>query len=350
VDLDIEPGEFVVFAGPSGCGKSMLLRMIVGLEDFSGGEIAIGGRAVNDVEPADRDVALVFQSYALYPHMTVRDNLPFGMRMNGNPKPDTNRREARAASIVRIDPLLDRLPKQLWGGQCQPVATRRAIVREFEVFLFDERLSNLDAELRFQMRVEIARLHAEPGATLTYVTHDQTVTMTPTPPIMLLRTSRVEQVGPPLQLYNDPANKFVAGFMGSPGMNFPEGETLGTAGGVTWSRLVNHGGSEIALPLHPLQRPGAAAAVVGSRPEQSVAAGQGDVDFALGLDVAKHLVATRYLYANTRAGEAVVVEVEASEAAQAGSRITVAVPAPKALAFESDGARLRRRPDPLGDP
>ena len=340
VDLEIGNGEFVVFVGPSGCGKSTLLRMIAGLEDTTGGEIAIGGRVVNDVEPAERGIAMVFQSYALYPHMTVRDNLSFGLRMNGNPREDTERRVAKAAGILRIDPLLDRRPKQLSGGQRQRVAIGRAIVREPEVFLFDEPLSNLDAELRVQMRVEIARLHSELGATMIYVTHDQTEAMTLANRIVVLRAGRVEQVGAPLELYGNPANQFVAGFIGSPRMNFLAAETIGSDGGRTRFRLINQGGVEIGLRLANPLLPGSPA-VVGIRPEHFVAAGRGDCDLQLTLDVAEHLGGTSYLYANTRGGEPVVVEGDGSETAQAGSRIAVSVLAARAFAFDADGVRLR---------
>ena len=186
-NIDIADGEFVVFVGPSGCGKSTLLRMIAGLEDISGGDIAIGGKVMNDVEPAERGIAMVFQSYALYPHMTVGQNLSFGLRMTGNPKDDTERRVKRASEILRISELMARRPKQLSGGQRQRVAIGRAIVREPQVFLFDEPLSNLDAELRVQMRVEISRLHKELGTTMIYVTHDQTEAMTRADRIVVLR-------------------------------------------------------------------------------------------------------------------------------------------------------------------
>ncbi|TIV29005.1 MAG: sn-glycerol-3-phosphate ABC transporter ATP-binding protein UgpC, partial [Mesorhizobium sp.] len=228
-NIDIADGEFVVFVGPSGCGKSTLLRMIAGLEDISGGDIAIGGKVVNDVEAADRGIAMVFQSYALYPHMTVGQNLSFGLRMNGNPKADTDRRVKRAAEILRIDELMQRRPKQLSGGQRQRVAIGRAIVREPQVFLFDEPLSNLDAELRVQMRVEISRLHKELGVTMIYVTHDQTEAMTLADRIVVLKAGNVEQIGAPLDLYDDPANRFVAGFIGSPKMNFLSAKVVDTS-------------------------------------------------------------------------------------------------------------------------
>ncbi len=241
VDLEISDGEFVVFVGPSGCGKSTLLRMIAGLEDISGGEISIAGKVVNDVEPADRGIAMVFQSYALYPHMTVEQNLSFGLRMNGNPKADTDRRVKKASEILRIEQLMERRPKQLSGGQRQRVAIGRAIVREPQVFLFDEPLSNLDAELRVQMRVEIARLHKELGVTMIYVTHDQTEAMTLADKIVVLRDGNVEQIGKPLDLYDDPANTFVAGFVGSPKMNFLAGRVVASKAGSATRRIDQSG-------------------------------------------------------------------------------------------------------------
>ena len=218
--LEVADGEFVVFVGPSGCGKSTLLRMIAGLEDTTDGEISIGGKVVNDVEPADRGIAMVFQSYALYPHLTVEQNLSFGLRHTGNPKEDTRRRVQRAAEILRIPDLMARRPRQLSGGQRQRVAIGRAIVRDPQVFLFDEPLSNLDAELRVEMRLQIAQLRRRLGATFIYVTHDQVEAMTLADTIVVLRAGVIEQVGAPLELYHRPANRFVAGFIGSPKMNF----------------------------------------------------------------------------------------------------------------------------------
>jgi len=219
VNLSIEPGEFCVFVGPSGCGKSTLLRMIAGLEETTGGQIQIGPRDVTRLDPSQRGVAMVFQTYALYPHMTVAENMGFGLKMNGHPKAEITEKVARASAILRLDEYLKRKPKALSGGQRQRVAIGRAIVRGPDVFLFDEPLSNLDAELRVEMRVEIARLHREIGATMIYVTHDQVEAMTLADKIVVLRGGRVEQVGAPLDLYRDPDNLFVAGFIGSPAMN-----------------------------------------------------------------------------------------------------------------------------------
>ena len=227
IDLEIENGEFCVFVGPSGCGKSTLLRMIAGLEETTEGSMSIGDRDVTRMDPAERGVAMVFQTYALYPHMTVRDNMGFGLKMNGHPKAEIAQKVAEATRILKLEEYLDRKPAALSGGQRQRVSIGRAIVRGPEVFLFDEPLSNLDAELRVEMRVEIARLHKEIGATMVYVTHDQVEAMTLADKIVVLRKGRIEQVGAPLDLYRDPDNRFVAGFIGSPAMNFLDGTTSG---------------------------------------------------------------------------------------------------------------------------
>jgi len=220
VDLHVDNGEFVVFVGPSGCGKSTLLRMIAGLEEITGGELYIGDKLCNAVEPRDRGIAMVFQSYALYPHMTVYDNVGFGLKLAGTPKEVRDRKIRDAARILQMEHLLERKPSQLSGGQRQRVAIGRAIVRQPEVFLFDEPLSNLDAALRVDMRMEISRLHNDLGATMVYVTHDQVEAMTLADKIVVLDGGVVQQVGAPIDLYQSPANLFVAGFIGSPKMNF----------------------------------------------------------------------------------------------------------------------------------
>jgi ABC-type sugar transport system ATPase subunit len=220
VDLQVAHGEFTVFVGPSGCGKSTLLRLICGLEEATSGDILIDGQRVNPLRAADRELAMVFQSYALYPHMTVRQNMAFGLENIGTPKAEVERRVNDAAVLLRLDALLQRKPTQLSGGQRQRVAIGRSIVREPKIFLFDEPLSNLDAELRVSMRGEIAALHRRLGATMIYVTHDQVEAMTMADKIVVLNAGRIEQVGAPLELYNKPANRFVAGFIGSPQMNF----------------------------------------------------------------------------------------------------------------------------------
>jgi len=223
VDIDIEDGQFAVLVGPSGCGKSTLLRMIAGLEQITRGQVLIGGRVVNDLTPKERDIAMVFQNYALYPHMTVRDNMAFSLMLAKQPKAVADQRVRRAADILGLGELLDRYPRQLSGGQRQRVAMGRCIVRDPQVFLFDEPLSNLDAKLRVQMRTEIKELHQRLKTTSVYVTHDQIEAMTMADRIVVMRDGRVEQTGSPLDLYDHPANQFVAGFIGSPAMNFLPG-------------------------------------------------------------------------------------------------------------------------------
>ena len=220
VDIDIEDGEFCVFVGPSGCGKSTLLRMVAGLEDISGGDLMIGDKRVNDLPPSARGVAMVFQSYAIFPHMTVRENVAFGLTIAGDSKAVKDAKVAEAARILQMEHLMDRRPSQLSGGQRQRVAIGRAIVRKPQVFLFDEPLSNLDAALRMDMRMEIGKLHQQLGATMIYVTHDQVEAMTLADKIVVLRDGLVQQIGAPMDLYHNPSNLFVAGFLGAPSMNF----------------------------------------------------------------------------------------------------------------------------------
>jgi sn-glycerol 3-phosphate transport system ATP-binding protein len=227
VEAEIADGEFVVIVGPSGCGKSTLLRMVAGLEEITGGEVAIGGRVVNALEPAERDIAMVFQNYALYPHMTVYDNMAYGLRNARVPKDEIERRVRKAAGILELDGLLERRPRQLSGGQRQRVAMGRAIVRQPQVFLFDEPLSNLDAKLRVQTRLEIQKLHGELGITSLFVTHDQVEAMTLAQRMIVMNAGRIEQIGTPEQVYGEPATTFVAGFIGSPPMNLLQGTARG---------------------------------------------------------------------------------------------------------------------------
>jgi multiple sugar transport system ATP-binding protein len=265
VSMDIEDGEFVTLVGPSGCGKSTLLRMLAGLEDISGGAIRIGGRIVNDVAPKERDIAMVFQSYALYPHMTVAENMGFALKLKGEGKAAIEKRVREAADILALGPLLDRLPKQLSGGQRQRVAMGRAIVRHPQVFLFDEPLSNLDAKLRVTMRAEIKDLHQRLKTTTVYVTHDQIEAMTMADRIVVMRGGNVEQIGKPLELYDRPVNTFVATFIGSPAMNLFEGSVVD-------GRFVT--GDGVSLPL-PAGYRGAMPAVYGIRPEHLTIAANG---------------------------------------------------------------------------
>ncbi|MCR8726474.1 ABC transporter ATP-binding protein [Frigidibacter sp. ROC022] len=270
VDLDVADGEFVAFVGPSGCGKSTMLRMIAGLEEITDGALSIGGRVVNELEPRDRDVAMVFQDYALYPHMTVRANIGFGLKMRGFKPSEINERIERAAGVLQISDLLDRKPGQLSGGQRQRVAMGRAIVREPAVFLFDEPLSNLDAKLRVEMRTQIKRLHAMLRTTMIYVTHDQTEAMTLADRVVVLRGGHIVQQGAPMELYSRPATRFVGEFIGSPQMNILTG-VLDRSGDVPRLRV-----GDQALPLGEIAAAEGARIDVGVRPEHLSIAAQGD--------------------------------------------------------------------------
>ena len=251
VDIEVPDGEFLVLVGPSGCGKSTLLRCIAGLESISGGELWIGDRQVNDVAPRDRDVAMVFQSYALYPHMTVRENMGFALMLAKRPQAELDAAVGEAARMLALEPLLSRYPRELSGGQRQRVAMGRAIVRRPKVFLFDEPLSNLDASLRTQLRVELKQLHLQLGTTMVYVTHDQVEAMTLADRIAVLNAGRLQQVGTPAELYADPANRFVAGFIGSPAMSFLRGVEPGVELGVRPHQVVLGGADPDAGPTLP---------------------------------------------------------------------------------------------------
>ena len=271
VSAEVADGEFVILVGPSGCGKSTLLRMIAGLENISGGEIAIGGRVVNNIAPKQRDIAMVFQNYALYPHMTVRENMAFSLKLAKAAQGDIDGHVGRAARILGLEPLLDRYPRQLSGGQRQRVAMGRAIVRDPQVFLFDEPLSNLDAKLRVQMRAEIKELHQRLSTTTVYVTHDQIEAMTMADKIVVMNNGRIEQMGAPLDLYDRPANRFVAGFIGSPAMNFLPGQIQDgafQAGNAAWplpNDAARANGAPVVYgirPEHMLLSPGGIPATV----------------------------------------------------------------------------------------
>src|SRR5438477_7225669 len=280
VNLQIRDKEFVVFVGPSGCGKTTTLRMIAGLEAISSGDISIDGNVVNDLAPMDRDIAMVFQNYALYPHMSVYDNMAFGLRMRKFEKPEIDRRVRHAADVLGIQPLLERRPRQLSGGQRQRVALGRAIVRNPRVFLFDEPLSNLDAALRVQMRVELKRLHDRLETTAIYVTHDQVEAMTLGDRVVVMKDGMVQQEGAPLALYQRPANRFVAGFIGSPAMNFIP-VTLEWSEHALWARAP---GLRVRIPpqkVEPLRRYADQRAILGLRPEAlHVALGSDAADYA----------------------------------------------------------------------
>jgi lactose/L-arabinose transport system ATP-binding protein len=335
VDLEIEHGEFTVFVGPSGCGKSTLLRMIAGLEECTGGELRIGGERVNEVEPSERGVAMVFQSYALYPHMTVRENMGFGLRMTGTPKAEIDQRVKAAADILQLGALLQRKPSQLSGGQRQRVAIGRAIVRNPKVFLFDEPLSNLDAELRVAMRVEIAKLHQELGNTMIYVTHDQTEAMTLADKIVVLRSGKVEQVGSPMKLYEDPDNAFVAGFIGSPKMNFFTG-TVGPDGAIS---LV--GGGTFKANLANSGLTAGETVQVGVRPEHFDWSEAPDVKIKILVEVIENLGGTSYLYGRLTTGESLVVEKREGQPIKPGETTEVGFRLADVRLFTKDGQRLR---------
>ena len=281
IDMQVTDGEFIVIVGPSGCGKSTLLRMVAGLEPITGGEIVIGERVVNTLEPKDRDIAMVFQNYALYPHMSVFDNMAYGLRIRGLAKDDIKARVDRAAAILELGALLDRKPRALSGGQRQRVAMGRAIVREPAVFLFDEPLSNLDAKLRVQMRLEIQKLHRRLGTTSLYVTHDQVEAMTLAQRMIVMNAGRAEQVGTPMDVYENPSTQYVAGFIGSPSMNFLAGRS-GGGGGIA----LDHGG---AVRHASGTAEAGREVIVGIRPEHLAPSGAADALFSGTVEVVEQL-------------------------------------------------------------
>jgi len=318
VDLKINDGEFIVFVGPSGCGKSTLLRMIAGLEPITGGDILIDGEVANDKPAAGRGLAMVFQSYALYPHMTVRKNLAFGLETMKVPKAEIAAKVKQAADILQINDLLDRKPGQLSGGQRQRVAIGRAIVREPKIFLFDEPLSNLDAELRQQTRVEINKLHRRLGSTMIFVTHDQVEAMTLADRIVVLRKGVVEQVGSPLELYNKPANMFVAGFIGSPRMNFLPGIVTGAKGNT--AEITLSGGSKLKAEF-PTRPETGAKITLGVRPEHlvPVSASKGVVSGEV--QITEQLGGETCVYIATAERGAVTVKYKGQATAKAGEKL-----------------------------
>ncbi|SHE77206.1 carbohydrate ABC transporter ATP-binding protein, CUT1 family [Loktanella atrilutea] len=328
IDLDVKDGEFCVFVGPSGCGKSTLLRMIAGLEETTAGRIAIGPRDVTRLDPAERGVAMVFQTYALYPHMTVRDNMGFGLKMNGHPRAEIARKVAEASRILKLDDYLDRKPAALSGGQRQRVSIGRAIVRGPDVFLFDEPLSNLDAELRVEMRVEIARLHKEIGATMVYVTHDQVEAMTLADKIVVLRKGVIEQVGAPMDLYRDPDNKFVAGFIGSPAMNFMAGDVKDGTVIVPGMKARFDLGARYDGPV-----------TVGLRAEHLTVDPAGDTHT---VDLTESLGGVSYVYLLGDTGERLVLEERGDHRSRIGARVGVAIDASRVYLFDPETeARIR---------
>ncbi len=344
IDLEVTQGEFVVFVGPSGCGKSTLLRCIAGLEEISSGELLIDGQPMNDVPPAERGLAMVFQSYALYPHMTVAENMSFGLRLAKTPKAELERAVNAAAEVLRITPLLQRFPAQLSGGQRQRVAIGRAIVRRPGIFLFDEPLSNLDAALRTEMRVEMARLHATLGATIIYVTHDQAEAMTLADRIVVFNGGRIEQAGPPLALYRRPANMFVAGFLGSPKINLLPATVL--AASAQGLQLDLGADGELQLPFNAAGLRTGDKVTLGLRPEQLSPAAQGASALALQgkVQMLEHLGDVAYLHVQSSGSMRLVARAPADTALQAGSAVSLSFGASDALVFDSEGRALAHQP------
>ncbi|WP_062219057.1 ABC transporter ATP-binding protein [Aureimonas sp. D3] len=338
VSFEAAKGEFVVFVGPSGCGKSTLLRMISGLEETSDGRILIDGEDLTHADPAERHVAMVFQSYALFPHMSVYDNIAFGMQINKVPKAEIQARVMEAARILQIEPLLARRPKQLSGGQRQRVAIGRAIVRKPKLFLFDEPLSNLDAELRTQMRVEIAKLHREIGATMIYVTHDQVEAMTLADRIVVLRNGEVEQVGSPTELYDNPANLFVAGFIGNPRMSFLDGVVESVSGGA--ARIASPAFAAPQTISGPFARALVAgeSVTLGLRPEALRIDARASVLTAK-VEITENLGGSTLIHARTGDGRALTLATPDRAAAREGSLLPLAFAAAPHL-FGADGKRL----------
>ena len=337
VTCDITDGEFIVIVGPSGCGKSTLLRMIAGLEVVTAGEIAIGGRVVNDLEPADRDIAMVFQNYALYPHMSVYDNMAYGLRIRGMPRAEIDERVKRTAGILELEELLARKPRQLSGGQRQRVAMGRAIVREPSVFLFDEPLSNLDAKLRVQMRIEIKKLQQALKVTSVYVTHDQVEAMTLGDRLLVVNAGVVEQTGMPLELYDRPATIFVAGFIGSPAMNFF------TAGiGAEGTGVELPGGDNLPLPGGALASHAGRTVTLGIRPEHLEVARDREGVAELKVDLVEELGADTLIHGRFAAeGADLTVRLQGARNIRAGEVLPLLVAPEHLHLFDTEsGARL----------
>ncbi|MFO1327820.1 MAG: sn-glycerol-3-phosphate ABC transporter ATP-binding protein UgpC [Rubrivivax sp.] len=341
IDLEVRDGEFMVFVGPSGCGKSTLLRTIAGLEDITGGQLSIGGRIVNDVPPSERGIAMVFQSYALYPHMTLWENMAFGLELAKVPRAEIDAAVQQAARVLHIDHLLQRKPKDLSGGQRQRVAIGRAIVRKPEVFLFDEPLSNLDAALRVKMRYEFARLHQDLRTTMIYVTHDQVEAMTLADRIVVLSAGRIEQVGSPQQLYDHPDNLFVAAFIGSPKMNLIAAELLSATPALARVRLA--GGTELDVAVDATRAAPGSAVRYGIRPEHveladgAAATLQADVRFVESLGSS-----TQAYFERPGMDEDFSCQLDGRVHPRRGQMLGLRLPADAGYLFDADGRAFRR--------
>ncbi|MBU4528064.1 MAG: sn-glycerol-3-phosphate ABC transporter ATP-binding protein UgpC [Hoeflea sp.] len=336
IDLAIAHREFVVFVGPSGCGKSTMLRMIAGLESVSGGRIVIGDRDVTHVAPSKREIAMVFQSYALFPHLTVAENIGFGLRLANTPKAEIDRQVGEVARTLQIEQLLERKPRHLSGGQRQRVAIGRSIIRNPKVFLFDEPLSNLDASLRVQMRLEIARLHQRLDATMVYVTHDQTEAMSLADRIVVFNAGRIEQVGTPIELYEKPANTFVAGFIGAPSMNFIEAR-IDSSGGAPIARF-----GPASIPLADAERrfqPGGV--TLGVRPEHILIAEGRTPDFTATVEIVEKLGAESLVYLQTGfSPDPVTMRVSPEHPVKPGDSLPLCLDQNRVHCFASDGAAI----------
>ncbi|KTC44153.1 ABC transporter ATP-binding protein [Pseudomonas sp. ABAC61] len=340
IDLEVNNKEFVVFVGPSGCGKSTLLRLIAGLEEVSGGSIELDGRDITQVSPAKRDLAMVFQTYALYPHMSVRKNMSFALDLAGVDKAQVQQKVDEAARILELGPMLERKPKQLSGGQRQRVAIGRAIVRNPKIFLFDEPLSNLDAALRVQMRLELARLHQELQATMIYVTHDQVEAMTLADKVVVLNGGRVEQVGSPLELYHHPANLFVAGFLGTPKMGFLKGRVSQVLAQGCEIRL--DAGACLRLEQGGPQLEAGAAVTLGIRPEHLELGEPGPASLTVIADVAERLGSDTFCHVRASSGETLTLRIRGDLASRHGQALDLHLDPSHCHLFDAQGIALPR--------
>ena len=338
ISLDIKSQSFTVLVGPSGCGKSTMLRMIAGLEDINSGTISIDGEVVNDLPPKQRNIAMVFQSYALYPHMTVFDNMAFGLKLEKRSKDEINERVQEAARILQIEEYLHRKPKQLSGGQRQRVAIGRAITRKPKVFLFDEPLSNLDAALRVQMRVELAKLHDQLNATMIYVTHDQTEAMTLADDIVVLDEGIVSQKGSPMELYSNPSNLFVGGFIGSPKMNFVDSKIISSTNDST--EIDIFGTSKITIPKTSSNSSNGDSVTLGIRPEHLLVNQDGDASWESKVFVVEKLGSGTFLYLE-KDGEPLVVETEGDSNIKVGDTVKVGFTASRCQLFDSNNQAFK---------
>jgi multiple sugar transport system ATP-binding protein len=338
IDLRVEDREFAVFVGPSGCGKSTLLRMIAGLEEITSGELRIDGQLSNEVPPDKRGCAMVFQSYALYPHMTVADNMGFALRLAKVPKPERDKKVRAAAKILHLEPLLERTPKALSGGQRQRVAIGRAIVRNPKVFLFDEPLSNLDAALRVQMRIELTRLHEELDATMIYVTHDQVEAMTMADKIVVLQNGNIEQVGSPLELYHHPRNQFVAGFIGSPKMNFLVATVAAVGPG--GARIALTGGDPVTVPVKTDGLVVGQKITLGVRPEHLQVGDDGQLKGKV--LVAERLGGSTFLYVTVEDQPTLTIEADGENPARAHDQLSIKIDGASCHLFTESGEAVPR--------